>query len=112
VFIEIAPYVRVEIFQQLLNGSETIRVFGSAAMPMIAFPRLIVIAQHALEAIDQGQTIFVAVLTGWYAPRQSPNADLGEGVRPQSLAPPQQCRLRVRPMTAVRGVVNQSNSAD
>lgn len=75
-------HILPEIDQQLVHIDKVIGEFPVTDMAVIAFARLVVLAQYARIILDEGQSIFVAMTAppGWS--RQNPDDKLRSGSRP------------------------------
>lgn len=78
VSIEIPPDTCFEVVTQSFDRNKSVGLLTTPYMAIIAFPGLVVVAQHAYALIDQRHPLLVGVAAPGELPRQAPDDDLGE----------------------------------
>jgi hypothetical protein len=58
VFIDIPPDIGSKIIKQSLDRGEGVVFLKATIMPMVPFPRLIVISENTDPVVDQSQPVF------------------------------------------------------
>jgi hypothetical protein len=58
VFIDIPPHIGIEVIEQSLDRREGIALLKVSVMPVVPFPRLIVISENTNPSVDQIQPVF------------------------------------------------------